>query len=159
MAIFPTSPSNGDVHIKDWIRYVYSSSDNSWKREEDPNLIAQNIKSWVTINWVSGSVIEGTPLVTWDASDQIVVVNWRNVYYRRFWNVIFLSYVLIPNPTYFVGQNNSTAQQIANALWETLLAEIYTDSNRCRVAYHNWSWWWTTTWDSNNRILLAIEVS
>lgn len=52
---FPTNPTDEQVYIKDGIRYVYSSSSNSWKKSADPNKTADNIKSGVSIDGVSGT--------------------------------------------------------------------------------------------------------
>lgn len=52
---FPTSPTDEDVYIKDGVRYVYSSSSNSWTKSADPNKSASNIKNGVSIDGVSGT--------------------------------------------------------------------------------------------------------
>ena len=52
---FPTSPTNGQVYIKDGIRYVYASASNSWTIQADPNKSAGNIKSGVEIDTITGT--------------------------------------------------------------------------------------------------------
>lgn len=52
---FPLTPTEGEVYIKDGVRYVYSSSYNSWTKSSDPNKSASNIKNGVSIDGVSGT--------------------------------------------------------------------------------------------------------
>ena len=55
MAGFPTSPTDGQVYIKDGVRYVYSSASNSWDIQTDPNKVAGNIKNGVAIDNITGN--------------------------------------------------------------------------------------------------------
>lgn len=52
---FPLTPTNGEVYIKDGVRYVYASASNSWTKQSDPNKIAGNIKSGVEIDTITGT--------------------------------------------------------------------------------------------------------
>ena len=52
---FPSSPTDGQVYIKDGVRYVYSSASNSWDIQTDPNKVAGNIKDGVAIDNITGN--------------------------------------------------------------------------------------------------------
>ena len=55
MSAFPLTPPDGDIYIKDGVRYVDASASNSWTIQADPNKTAANIKSGVSIDGVSGT--------------------------------------------------------------------------------------------------------
>jgi len=52
---FPTSPSNGDIYVKDGVSYQYTLAENKWAIIIDPDKIASNIKNGVEIDGVTGT--------------------------------------------------------------------------------------------------------
>jgi len=52
---FPTTPNDGDVYIKDGVRFVYASATNTWTVQADPDKIAGNIKDTINIDGVVGT--------------------------------------------------------------------------------------------------------
>ncbi len=56
MSVFPSSPTDGQIVFKGSIPYQYSAANNAWSIIVDPNLVASNIKSSVSILGVIGTL-------------------------------------------------------------------------------------------------------
>jgi len=52
---FPTSPTNGDIYVKDSVSYQYTAASNTWDIITDPDKIASNIKDGIEIDGVTGT--------------------------------------------------------------------------------------------------------
>jgi len=164
MSIYPTSPTNWQVHIKGWIRYKYYSADKTWRREEDPNLLAENIKDWVTIHEVEWTLTPWASFPTAEVSLTTTIL-WRTVYYRIYGNIIFLGWVHIPNPTWHIGNTAYTADYIATHLWKTMKSYLYSPHVNLDKTYQILNSFQTNNvdaWYENNAVwgrhLIAIEV-
>ena len=178
---FPSSPSNGDVYIKDGVRYVYASASNSWTIQIDPNKVAGNIKSGVSIDNVAGTLthIPDANLIAENIKSGIVILGVTGtyadnlsaelnvlpdgssnpyVYYHKIGKVYIFKYAQNGSNPGSIFSDAATRAQIASALGITINSYgEYTPTTNIG-AYQFISTYWTLGYSTGTPQLIYIEA-
>lgn len=182
---FPTSPSDEQVYIKDGVRYVFSSSSNSWSKSADPNKTASNIKNGVSIDGVSGTfpndgtatesdVISGktfyssnatkktgtySPSITWSDEQAVSDGTEFEVRYR----ISSDGKMILPTRV-FTSTYKNIFEESANYNYTaqricTLLSKTYVSSITADALISNDSYWYTgSAWSSGTNATRQLKL-
>lgn len=184
---FPTSPTDEDVYVKDGVRYVYSSSSNSWTKSADPNKSAANIKNGVSIDGISGTfpndgtaaegdVISGktfyssnaskktgtySPTITWGDEEAVSDGEDFVVRYRMSSDgKMILPTRILTSTFYNISEQSSSSTATARRIC-TLLSKTYSSSITGAAIISNDTFWYnasTSDWEAGTNSTYQLKL-
>ena len=109
MVKFPNNPSDWDIHIRNWQHYAYSSTYNRWDYSRDSNLVAENIRKWIEVWWVTWT-LEPISTTHLNVGDYIIP-------YQKIWDTYIFSWTL------FLNNHSSVLRRVT----QLFLKDSYSD--------------------------------
>lgn len=184
---FPTSPTDEDVYVKDGVRYVYSSSSNSWTKSADPNKSAANIKNGVSIDGISGTfpndgtatesdVISGKTFyssnatkktgtystnITWGDEESVSDGDDFEIRYKVSSDGKMILPLRIYTSTFFNISEQSVSSTATARRICSLLSKTYSNSITAAAVVSNDTYWYngsTSKWESGTNSTYQLKI-
>jgi len=142
---FPTSPTNGDIYVKDGVSYQYTAASNTWDIITDPDKIASNIKSGVEIDGITGTYTGSASLGSEQTINDGVSSYIRYRKYGDFYIVHGIQFVSSPPLEHFIGGSSevnaqTSADRIASLIGVTITSYDIQEMDRSvSTALYYWT--------------------